>query len=152
MWLRTCPTRQLNILCLSSIEGSSFTSLHFPLLPQPRKSTHSLSLFAEPSSNLFLYQQLRRGISLILTLQGILQNFPLKPCKFGTLNGVTLFISCLENRYSYAAKAPEIMHFNSTDKPVSLVYIELKASFQPLFIFFFKSWGQLAFLLENTAH
>lgn len=128
MWLRTCPAHQLNTLCLSSMEGSSFTSLCFPLLPQPRKSTHSLSIFAELSSNLFLYQQLRKGISLILILQGILQNFPLKPFKFDTLNGVTLFVSCLENGYSYAAKPPEMAHFNSTERPISLVCIELKAS------------------------
>lgn len=99
--------------------------MHFPLPPQPRKSTHSLGIFAEWSSNLFLYQQLRKGISLIVILQRIQLNFPLKPSKFGTLNVITLVVSGLETRYFYAVKAPEAMHFNTTNRLVSLVCIKL---------------------------
>lgn len=88
-------------------------------------STHSLGIFAEWSSNLFPYQQLRKGISLIVILQRIQQNLPLKPSKFGTLNVITLVVSGLENRYLYAVKAPEAMHFNTTNRLVFLVCIKL---------------------------
>ena len=70
------------------------------------------------------YQQLRKGISLILTLQEIQQDFPLKPGEFDTLNDTTLTVSGLENRYIYAVKLPKAMHFNTTNRLVSLVYIE----------------------------
>lgn len=113
--------------------GQQLLVLAFPSLSTIQKVNTLPRHICEPS--LFLYQQLRKGISLILILQGIQQNFPLKLSEFDTLNDITLVVSGLENRYLYVAKAPEAMHFNTTNRLVCLVCIELKASLYFFLIF-----------------